>query len=227
MRVPTVAGGNDIHDVEHEALHECGVHLFQQVALAQVGATAAGGGAGRIADKLAIDAPRKEDDAADFRQFLFVGFGQRLVVIHDLDDFPRLIHLAVGVLEGVGEHRLAHVVAVLQEFVDGLDDFLPEELLALFNGVELALDIHALYVLVADIQNPAYHIGIVAALLAVADEQRGVGIDIAREHRVPCRHGVVGMTIFIIAHGEGYMSGSTLFANISLSGVSSNSFEVG
>ena len=227
MRVPTVAGGDDIHDVQHEALHECGVHLFQQVTLAEVGATAAGGGAGRIADKLAIDAPREEDDAGDFGQLLLVGFGQRLVVIHDLDNLPRLIHLAVGVLERVSQHRLTHVVAVLQEFVDGFDDFLPEELLALFNGVELALDIHALYVLVADVEDAPYDIGIVAALLAVADEQGCVGINVAREHRIPCRHGVVGMTIFIIAHGEGYMSGSTLFANISLSGVSSNSFEVG
>ena len=227
MRVPAVAGADDVHRVEHEALHEGGVHLFQQITLAQVGATAAGGGAGGVADELAIDAPRKEDDAGDFGQFLLVGFGHGLVVIDHLDDFPRLIHLAVAVLEGVGQHGFAHVVAVLQEVVDGCHDFLVEELAAGFGGVEFTLDIHALHVLVADIENAAYDVGIVAALLAVADEQRGVGIDIAAEDGVPCWHGVIGVAILVVAHGQNYMSGSGVLLNISGSGASCKPFQVG
>ena len=152
--------------------------MLQHVAFSEVGAAAGGDVAWGVADEPRVQPVGEEDDAADFSEFLLVGFDGALVVGLYLYDFPRLVGLAVAAEEGVGDEGLSHVVAVFEERVD-LVAQLVEHLHFLLVAVGLLLEVQVVHVLVVQVEDAPDDVGVLAALVAVADHRHQILVDVA------------------------------------------------
>jgi len=122
----TVEISDGVECLQHELLHWGHLEELQQVEFSLVSASSCTRAAWHLTDDFGVALTGVGNDSGNLLQFCLLSLCVRRRSIGDFHNAVGIMLLAVAAIEGVGQQGFPRIIAVADEGVDGLEEFVDE-----------------------------------------------------------------------------------------------------